>query len=94
VSRQVDCVARYGGEEFALVLADAGEEGARALLRRLRTAWDAQAPVTTFSAGVAVHDCGSTPHETLQRADVALYRAKEHGRDRDEFAAVGELLLP
>jgi diguanylate cyclase (GGDEF)-like protein len=94
VSRQVDCVARYGGEEFALVLADAGEEGARAALRRLRGAWQSNDPVTTFSAGVAVHEDGATPHETLQRADAALYRAKEHGRNRDEVAAAGEVLLP
>jgi diguanylate cyclase (GGDEF)-like protein len=94
VSRQVDCVARYGGEEFALVLADAGEEGARAALRRLRSAWDATDPITTFSAGVAVHEPGETAQETLQRADAALYRAKELGRDRDEVAHAGELLLP
>jgi diguanylate cyclase (GGDEF)-like protein len=94
VSRQVDCVARYGGEEFALVLADAGVEGARAALRRLRGAWQSNRPITTFSAGVAVHEDGSTPHETLQRADAALYRAKEHGRNRDEVAAAGEVLLP
>jgi diguanylate cyclase (GGDEF)-like protein len=94
VSRQVDCVARYGGEEFALVLADAGLDGARAALGRLRDAWAATGPVTTFSAGVAVHDGVSSPEETLQRADVALYRAKEHGRNRDEFAAAGEIALP
>jgi diguanylate cyclase (GGDEF)-like protein len=94
VSRQVDTVARYGGEEFALVLADAGVEGARAALRRLRRAWHAHSPITTFSAGVAVHQQGSTPQETLQRADIALYRAKEHGRNRDEVAAAGEVVLP
>jgi diguanylate cyclase (GGDEF)-like protein len=94
VSRQVDCVARYGGEEFALVLADAGVDGACVALRRLRRAWHASGPVTTFSAGVAVHEAGSTPHETLQRADVALYRAKEQGRNRDEVAEAGELVLP
>ena len=94
VSRQADCVARYGGEEFALVLPDAGVDGARVLLRRLRATWQASAPMTTFSAGVAVHDDSSTPHQTLQRADAALYRAKETGRDRDEFADARELLLP
>jgi diguanylate cyclase (GGDEF)-like protein len=94
VSRQADCVARYGGEEFALVLADAGLDGARVLMQRLRDAWLATAPMTTFSAGIAVHDDTSTPHETLQRADAALYRAKEAGRDRDEFAGAREVLLP
>jgi diguanylate cyclase (GGDEF)-like protein len=88
VSRQVDCVARFGGEEFALVLADAGEDGARAALHRLRNGWNATAPLTTFSAGIAIHDGESTPRETLVRADMALYRAKEAGRNRDEFDGV------
>jgi diguanylate cyclase (GGDEF)-like protein len=94
VARQVDCVARYGGEEFALVLAEAGHDGAAAVLRRLREQWRLTGPVTTFSAGVAVHEPGANPHDTLQHADAALYRAKEQGRNRDEFAEVGELLLP
>ncbi|MCZ7535134.1 MAG: GGDEF domain-containing protein [Acidimicrobiia bacterium] len=86
VSRQVDCVARYGGEEFALVLVGAGEKGARTAVRRLRSAWSESRPVTTFSAGVAIHESGDLAAETLKRADFALYRAKESGRDRVEFA--------
>jgi diguanylate cyclase (GGDEF)-like protein len=94
VARQVDCVARYGGEEFALVLADAHEDGARAAMQRLRAAWQATAPVTSFSAGIAVHAAHTTPHQTLLRADAALYRAKADGRDRDEIALQHELVLP
>ena len=97
-ARQVDCVARYGGEEFALVLPGAGEDGARAFLTRTRRAWDARNPVTTFSAGVAVHDRGETPRATLQRADRALYEAKAAGRDRDVYAprpdSAVEVVLP
>jgi diguanylate cyclase (GGDEF)-like protein len=85
VGRQGDTVARFGGEEFALVLPDAGEHGARVLLARLRRAWRRGDPVTTFSAGVAVHRGTRTPAETLQRADAALYAAKHAGRDRDAF---------
>ncbi len=92
VSRQVDCVARYGGEEFALVLVGAGEKGARIALGRLRRAWAESQPVTTFSAGVAIHESGEVAAETLHRADLALYRAKESGRDRVEFA-VREIVL-
>ncbi len=86
VSRQVDCVARYGGEEFALVLVGAGDDGSRVALRRLRRAWAQSQPLTTFSAGVAIHDPAEPSAVTLHRADLALYRAKESGRDRVEFA--------
>lgn len=86
VSRQVDCVARYGGEEFALVLVGAGESGSRVVLQRLQRAWAATNPVTTFSAGIAIHDADEPPAVTLHRADLALYRAKDRGRNRAEFA--------
>jgi two-component system cell cycle response regulator len=93
-ARQVDCVARYGGEEFAVVVAGAGSAGAEALLRRMRRAWNARNPTTTFSAGIAVHDAMRTPGETMRRADTALYEAKATGRDRDVFAAEPEVVLP
>jgi len=86
VARQVDCIARYGGEEFALVLAAAGDKGSRVAMQRLRRAWAATQPLATFSAGVAIHDQAELPEVTLQRADLALYRAKESGRDRVEHA--------
>jgi diguanylate cyclase (GGDEF)-like protein len=85
-TRQVDCVARLGGEEFALVLPDAGATGADAALQRVRTNWASTGAVTTFSSGIAVHETGTTPRDTLRRADAALYRAKESGRDRDVLA--------
>jgi diguanylate cyclase (GGDEF)-like protein len=85
-ARQVDCVARYGGEEFAVVLPDAGIDGARAMLRRFRRAWAAVDPITSFSAGIARHEAGRSPRETLRLADVALYAAKDAGRDRDMLA--------
>ncbi|GIU88741.1 MAG: hypothetical protein KatS3mg009_3256 [Acidimicrobiia bacterium] len=93
-ARQVDTVARYGGEEFALVLPEAGAEGARAALRRVRGDWAQARPATTFSAGIAVHEAGADPADTLRRADEALYRAKAAGRNRDEVATVSEILLP
>lgn len=86
VARDIDCVARYGGEEFAMVLAAAGTSGAAAVIDRLRERWLATDPKATFSAGVAEHEDRTSPALTLARADDALYRAKENGRDRIEVA--------
>jgi diguanylate cyclase (GGDEF)-like protein len=85
-ARQVDTVARFGGEEFTIVLPEAGEEGARAMLARARQAWNAVDPLTSFSAGISVHREGRAPRETLRDADMALYAAKDSGRNRDEVA--------
>jgi len=93
-ARQVDCVARYGGEEFAIVLAESGEAGAHSALRRVRRAWNATDPITTFSAGISVHEPGDRPQDTLRRADEALYLAKESGRNRDVVAPMREVVLP
>jgi diguanylate cyclase (GGDEF)-like protein len=93
-ARQVDCVARYGGEEFAVVLPGAGAGGAISFLARARAAWNAHEPITTFSAGVAVHEDEMSSRTTLRRADAALYAAKEAGRDRDVVAPRVEVVLP
>jgi len=81
--RAVDLLARYGGEEFILLLTNAGLAEAAELTERLR-------PVTplgqTFSAGVATWDGVETSDELVSRADQALYRAKQYGRNRTEMA--------
>lgn len=85
----VDALARWGGEEFVLLMPDAEETQATALLARMREAviqhgWAAHAPGSTvrFSAGVAVLLPGESAQALIERADHALYRAKEQGRDR------------
>lgn len=80
-ARDADAVARYGGEEFLLVLRAVGG-AARGATERLLEGWRELQPITTFSAGVAVHQVGRSPAATLGRADAALYRAKRSGRDR------------
>jgi diguanylate cyclase (GGDEF)-like protein len=92
-ARQVDCVARYGGEEFAVVLPGSDARGAIAMLTRMRTAWTALGPRTTFSSGIAVHEAGMSPKMTLRRADAALYEAKALGRDRDVVAGHADVVL-
>jgi len=88
--RAQDVVVRFGGEEFCLLLPGTGEDGARTLVEQLRTTIphsetlpDGARP-PTFSAGIATWDGQEDRRSLLRRADVALYRAKEAGRNRVE----------
>ncbi len=80
--RADDVLARLGGEEFAVLLPDCPAGGAARLAAGLlRAVPDGQ----TCSAGVAQY-AGDPPEQLLNRADDALYRAKNTGRDRVETA--------
>ena len=79
--RPGDVIARYGGEEFLIVLRGAGDEGIDGVRRLLET-WRAQTPLTTFTAGVALHDGDRPVGDTVRRAHEALSGAKRAGRDR------------
>jgi len=79
-------LGRLGGEEFGVVIPDIDCSGAQATLDRLRDALVAShVPVT---ASIGVTDWTPASDESidaaLARADVALYRAKQHGRNRVE----------
>ena len=99
--RAGDLAARYGGEEFALILPELNLEQSLALAERLRrsvaelvTRTDAGEPVSfTISAGLMyAEDCARhTPAGLILQADQALYRAKQHDRNRVEVA--GESLV-
>ncbi|MEN9581174.1 MAG: hypothetical protein RJA70_4183 [Pseudomonadota bacterium] len=87
--RKQDFVARYGGEEFAVLLVDTHTSGAVMLAERARTLLkerpikyrDQQIHVT-MSIGVASLVPGEGALSWLERADKALYTAKQQGRDR------------
>jgi diguanylate cyclase (GGDEF)-like protein/PAS domain S-box-containing protein len=77
--RGEDTVVRYGGEEFLVLLPNCGLEEAAGTVERLRAATvDGQ----TCSAGLACWDFNESIDDLLDRADKALYIAKESGRDR------------
>jgi diguanylate cyclase (GGDEF)-like protein/PAS domain S-box-containing protein len=87
-----DTVARLGGDEFLLVLVDAPDRPAAALLSQVLEAVAAPIAVgshqftVTCSIGVSVYPTDSTePQQLLKHADIAMYRAKEAGRNQIQF---------
>jgi len=87
-----DSAARYGGEEFTLLLPETPVEGARAVAESIRKAVasaqlvraDNKKPLgqITLSAGVAGYRGEEDIMELINRADQALYRSKNEGRNR------------
>jgi diguanylate cyclase (GGDEF)-like protein/PAS domain S-box-containing protein len=93
--RETDIFARLGGEEFAVLLPDTNLDGAAVLAERLRQAIaDSKLPLSsgalncTVSIGVAMLKSTDTCIEDcLVRADGAMYKAKQKGRNRVEIEA-------
>lgn len=93
--RHTDLLARYGGEEFVIVLSETDGESALLLAERLRARIEALALTSergplrlTASFGVAQYRHNSESWDTLlARADLALYQAKQTGRNRAVLAA-------
>lgn len=90
MARETDYAGRYGGEEFVVLLPDTDLNGARQFAERLRLAIaklrvDHQGSPLQFtvSLGVACLDSRMNTHtELIERADKALYKSKENGRNR------------
>jgi diguanylate cyclase len=89
--RARDFVARYGGDEFAILLPDVDLDMAIHMVQRIRREIDhttfnvgvggARVAVTT-SMGMAMSQREDTPDSLLQKADDALYRSKNGGRNQ------------
>lgn len=93
--RQTDLCARYGGEEFVLLLPNTDAEHALDMAELCRrTVCDLKIPhpsssisdVVTISIGVCTSMASTemSPTALIENADKALYRAKQHGRNRVE----------
>ena len=87
---QNDFPARIGGEEFAIILPETNIEDACILAERIRAMIEKSVSVEdlaiTCSIGVAcLNNNQDTIEEILKRADIALYKAKNNGRNRVEF---------
>lgn len=83
--RESDILSRWGGEEFLIVLPETGISGAIAMAERIRKAMAetsfAHASKQTCSLGVTMFRLGEHIEETIDRADKALYEAKNRGRN-------------
>jgi len=89
-----DFAARFGGEEFVVLLPETALEGGLSLAENIRKYFDktklkggSDSKILGkigISVGVAYHRLGESAEELIERADSALYKAKEGGRNRVE----------
>ncbi len=93
--REYDQVFRYGGDEFIILLPETTEEEAYMVVERIRkslkekvfTPKEEKEYRITFSSGIAMmKDQNLSMTQLLEKADEALYRAKEKGRDQTVYA--------
>lgn len=88
-ARQADFAARFAGDEFAMLLIDVDRAGAHAIVERLLAAirdTHLDLPVRlSASAGAAMSLPADTPETLFERADAALYDAKNAGRNCARF---------
>jgi len=84
--RETDCLYRYGGEEFVVVLTGTRQKSAQKIAEEFRVLVENNAlfdeMMVTISLGVAEFVDGETADKWLDRADVAMYQAKETGRNK------------
>ncbi|MEE4364422.1 MAG: GGDEF domain-containing protein [Desulfotignum sp.] len=88
--RTNDMLARYGGEEFTVIMPETDETGARNVAEKIRQTiekieflYKQETVRITVSIGVSQVKQGETTHQDLfERADVAVYKAKEKGRNQ------------
>ncbi|MDJ0623782.1 MAG: diguanylate cyclase [Desulfocapsaceae bacterium] len=91
--RSFDSAGRYGGEEFLVVLVDSGDDNAKQVAERIRQAvenhsinYEDQTIKVTVSIGIAMVSPDDTNENSLiNRADKALYAAKENGRNQTAY---------
>jgi diguanylate cyclase (GGDEF)-like protein len=87
--RNMDELARWGGEEFMLLLPETSSEGAVQLAEKLRVViqnhgfeYNGQQLSVTMTFGISTVHSGETLEAAIARADVALYKGKEAGRNQ------------
>lgn len=86
IFRDSDIIGRHGGEEFVVIFPDTEPEAAQLACKRLKKfikESEGDLPVSfTYSGGLALVDDKDDSNSILERADIALYKAKEMGRNK------------
>jgi diguanylate cyclase len=87
--RATDFIARFGGEELVVLLVGAGRDDATRLADEMRRAVETgglhahgQPVHLTVSGGLALFAAGDAPEDVFERADQAMYRAKQAGKNQ------------
>lgn len=91
--RSVDVACRIGGDEFAVIMPESSAEDADQLYRRVQSSMRGTTlgpgeERLRISAGIAEIQHGDTAAGLFERADAALYRAKDRGKDRADISRV------
>ncbi len=100
--READIAGRYGGEEFGVVLVNTNAQGALKFTERLRrdmerttTRYETKEIEATISLGIAeINSSISDYTQWLEQADIALYKAKQAGRNQSCIFYLPECELP
>jgi diguanylate cyclase len=92
--RKTDFIARFGGEEFVVLMPETDLQAALKVIETIREAVAncpfhfREKPLSiTLSAGIAAFAENISSEQIFERADIALYQAKQNGRNRCELAA-------
>jgi len=87
--RQIDIAARYGGDEFAIILPNTSLRDATVVAERMvnevarsPAIWEKEQISLSISVGLGQYDADSNPEDITSRSDMALYTAKQAGKNR------------